>query len=200
VYLWSIRVALAFDPEFEVVAEARSGAQVLPLVTRERPDVVLLDVRLPDLDGLACLARIREHFPHLTVVMLSAVDDQATIEQAMATGADGYVLKTIDPGELAAALRRARAGTLPDACGARYEDSVGERAREFGLTKKELEILSAVASGRTNKEIARRLWVTEQTVKFLLTNIYRKLGVHSRTEAARWAYEHGCAGTEPARA
>jgi DNA-binding NarL/FixJ family response regulator len=175
---------------FEVVGEASNGAQVLPLVRRLRPDLVLLDMRMPQMDGLTCLTKIRKDFPNVKVAMLSVSQDPELIQAALKRGASAYIVKTVDPDDLAAALRQAMNGTVFTTVG--VSEDPGERAaKDAGLTERELVIVRAVARGLSNEAIAKELWVAEQTVKFHLTNIYRKLGVSNRTEAARYAFEQG---------
>ena len=175
---------------FTVVGEASNGAQVLPLVRRLKPDLVLLDMRMPQMDGLTCLTKIRKEFPEMKVAMLSVSQEPSLIQSALKRGASAYIVKTVDPDDLAAALRQAVDGTVFTTAG--VSDDPGERAaKEAGLTERELVIVRAVARGLSNEAIAKELWVAEQTVKFHLTNIYRKLEVSNRTEAARYAFEQG---------
>jgi len=184
-----IRRALDSDGEFEIVGETQSGTQVLPLVARTSPDLVLLDVRMPQMDGLACLDEIRRRHPDVKVVMLSASASSDLIETALRRGASAYVVKTVDPGDLPATLRQALEGNIHTAVG--VQDSEKSSAKALGLTGREVTILGALACGLSNDEIAKEFWVAPQTVKFHLTNIYRKLGVKNRTEATRLAYQHG---------
>jgi DNA-binding NarL/FixJ family response regulator len=178
------------DEGFEIVGEAHTGPEVLTLVGRLHPDVLLLDMRMPGLDGLACLDRVRTQHPDVKVVVLSMFSDTEHVQAAFQRGACGYILKTIDCSDLASAIRQAVAGTAYHALG--LPALVGHPGAESaGLTERELVIVKAVASGLSNRAIAKELWVTEQTVKFHLTNVYRKLGVANRTEAARWAFTHG---------
>jgi DNA-binding NarL/FixJ family response regulator len=186
--LTGVRRALEDAEGFEVVAEAKTGSQVLPLIGREKPDVVLLDIRMPQMDGLACLDLIRKRHPEVRVVVLSAYVDRERIEAALRRGASAYVVKGINPLDLASVLRQAVEGTVFSVLGGTDAGAVAEQA---GLTKREIDMLKALARGLSNHAIGKEMWVTEQTVKFHLRNIYRKLGVTSRTEAARYAYEHG---------
>ena len=201
--LEAIKTALEPADDIEIVGEAMSGSQVLPLIAKTDPDLVVLDVRMPEMDGLACLDRIRQRYPRVRVVMLSAADDRQLIEAALNRGASAFVLKHIDPRDLASALRQACDGSVYRTLGEPPETD-GAAAREAGLTAGELRILTALAAGRSNKEIAKELWLSDQTVKFHLRNIYRKLGVANRTEASRFAYQHGLVanpvfdGSEPA--
>jgi DNA-binding NarL/FixJ family response regulator len=175
---------------FEVVGEAVNGVQVLPLVRRLKPELVLLDLRMPQMDGLTCLAKIRKEFPDVKVAILSVSQEPELIQTALKRGASAYIVKSIDPDDLAAALRQAIDGNVFTTAG--VTEDPGERAaRDAGLTERELVIVRAVARGLSNEAIAKELWVAEQTVKFHLTNIYRKLGVSNRTEAARYAFEQG---------
>jgi DNA-binding NarL/FixJ family response regulator len=175
---------------FEVVGEAVNGVQVLPLVRRLKPDLVLLDLRMPQMDGIACLTKIRKEFPDMKVAILSVSQDPEVIQTALKRGANAYIVKSIDPDDLPAALRQALDGNVFTTAG--LTEDPGERAaKDAGLTERELGIVRAVARGLSNEAISKELWVAEQTVKFHLTNIYRKLGVSNRTEAARYAFEQG---------
>ncbi len=185
-----IRRALETDGGFEIVGETVDGTDVLPLVSETKPDLVLLDVRMPHMDGLACLDEIHKRFPQVRVVMLSASTSVELIETALRRGATAYIAKSVDPVDLPSTLRQAIEGNVFSgaAIGSVPEP---DSARAAGLTERETSILRAVARGLSNDEIAKELWVTQQTVKFHLTNIYRKLGVKNRTEAARLAYQQG---------
>ena len=188
--LEGLRSALSAAKDIKVVGEAKEGSQVPPMVGELRPDVVLLDIRLPKLDGLACLERLRKQYPDVKVVMLSVCSDSENIEAALKKGACGYIVKTINPRDLPAALRQIVHGTMFHVLGEPERNELRE-AQEAGLTTREIAILGGVARGLSNRALGRELWVTEQTVKFHLTNIYRKLQVANRTEAARAAYQLG---------
>jgi DNA-binding NarL/FixJ family response regulator len=183
-----IKRSLAEADDFDVVGEATSGSQVLPLVARTNPDLVLLDLRMPGADGLTCLSRIKKQHPSVKVVVLSVSTDENVIQTALKRGASAYIIKSINPIDLPSALRQAMEGTVYSAIGMPDRDNP---ARAAGLTERETAILTALARGLSNEAIGKELWVAEQTVKFHLTNIYRKLGVSNRTEAARLAYQHG---------
>jgi DNA-binding NarL/FixJ family response regulator len=185
-----IRRALEPAEDIEIVAEASTGSQVLPLVRRTSPDVVLLDMRMPEMDGLVCLDLIKKECPKVKVIVLSVFADAEHIEIAFKHGASGYIVKSINPLDLPSAIRQAIDGTVFHAIGIPERDSAGG-GKGIGLTEREIEILKAVARGLSNQAIGKELWVTEQTVKFHLTNIYRKLRLANRTEAARYAYQHG---------
>ena len=191
--LEAIKTALEQADGIEVVGEAISGSQVLPLVAQTEPDLVVLDVRMPEMDGLTCLDRIRQRYPRVKVVMLSATDDGQLIETALNRGASAFILKHIDPRDLASALRQACDGSVFRTLGEATADD-GAAAKDAGLTSSEVRVLKAMAVGQSNKEIAKELWLSEQTVKFHLRNIYRKLDVANRTEASRFAYQHRLIG------
>jgi two-component system, NarL family, nitrate/nitrite response regulator NarL len=190
VVLDGVRRALEVDGGFDIVAETQNGTEVLPLIGQLHPDVVLLDISMPRIDGLTCLDRIRTLHPEVKVVMCSMSSDPEEIEDAFRRGASGYIVKNVNPRDLPSAVRQAVEGTAFHALGlpAISDESIG---RTTGLTPRELEVMKAVARGLSNKAIAKEFWITEQTVKFHLGNIFRKLGVTNRTEAARWALNKG---------
>ena len=193
--LAGIRRALAASDAVDVVGEVSVGSQVLPAINQTSPDVVLLDVRMPEVDGLTCLDRIRKQYPDVKVVMLSAAADADTVEEARTRGASAYAVKTITPLDLPAIVNDVLAGE-PFTVHGMPERPESPAAVE-GLSERELAVLRALARGLSNKEIGRELWVTEQTVKFHLRNIYRKLELANRTEAARYAYRHGLVDAPP---
>lgn len=189
--LAGVKHALEEDDGFEVVAETQIGSQVLPLVSQTKPDLALLDMRMPEMDGLTCLDRIREQHPKVKVVILSVSTDPKLIQSILNRGASAYIVKSVNLQDLPSALRQALEGTVYSAVGLPEKAVEDEAAKAIGLTERETTILKALARGLSNEAIGKELWVAEQTVKFHLTNIYRKLEVSNRTEAARYAYEHG---------
>ena len=191
--LAAVRNALAQAGGFEIVREVSVGSHVIPAVGETRPDVVLLDIRMPELDGLTCLERLNKQYPDVAVVVLSSYSDPEQIERARRSGAAGYVVKTVEPVDLASVIRAAVAGSEFSVWGLAEREPVAPE--QTVLSERESAVLAAVASGLSNREIGRQLWISEQTVKFHLRNIYRKLGLSSRTEAARYAYRTGLAGT-----
>lgn len=184
----------------EVVAKATSSSAALALVEELNPDLLITGIKMADgeIDGLTLLRKARERDPGLRAIVLSMYDDSQHVEAAFAAGAAAYVLKTAHPDDLTSAIRQAfdhsifLAGARPAVtpAPAPIDDSPG-------LTRRELEILQLVAEGHSNAELARMLWVTEQTVKFHLSNIYRKLNVANRTEASRWAQLRGLLANAP---
>jgi len=187
--LAAVRMSLSDAPDIEIVGEATSGQEVLPLVGRTSPDIVLLDLRMPGMDGLRCLELLHERHPSVKAIMFSGSDDSAAADAAFARGAVAFVQKTIDPADLAAIIRQAVAGNVLFATG--NVASTAPVESPWDLTPREIEVLRALAGGQSNKQMAREFWLSEQTIKYHLTNVYRKLGVSSRTEAVRQAYENG---------
>ena len=186
----AVRIALADRADLEIVGVAESGSQVLPVVQQVQPDLVVLDLRMPGMDGLTCIRLLRERFPEVKIAVLSGLDASDTVDEAMRLGASAFISKRVDPAELPDALMAAMADEPVRALIGRGEETHGAAVRDAGLTERELEILRALGEGRSNRDIAKKLWLAEQTVKFHLTNIYRKLNVSSRTEAVHWAYQH----------
>lgn len=190
--LAGVRQVLEGDPNLEIVGEAHSGSEAMSLIARLEPDIVLLDMRMPGLDGLGCLTRIRSRYPAIKVIVFSVLTDLDQIQAAFTRGACGFVIKSIDPIDLASAIRQAVSGTAYHALGlpALNDDSM---ARAAGLSERELTVMKAVARGLSNEAIGNELWVTKQTIKFHLTSIYRKLDVRNRTELVGWLFAHGLA-------
>jgi DNA-binding NarL/FixJ family response regulator len=187
-------VKVVFDETDDVVlaGAVSNGHELLPLLRHVEADFVLLDVQLPGLDGLACLEALGEHHPNLKVAMLSAVEDVQVIESAFRRGAHGYIFKSVNPFDLPAAIRQiVDQSVIHRPLAAR--DGAARGPRTDGLSEKEVAVLAELCDGHTNKQIATQLWLSEQTVKFHLRNIYRKLGIKSRTEALRYAYENDLA-------
>jgi DNA-binding NarL/FixJ family response regulator len=186
--LEAVKDSLSQAQGMKVIAEASSGRQALGLVARANPDVALIDMHMPGaVDGLTCAERIRRNFPEVHVVILSAFADEAAVRVAFRRGAHAFISKAVDPRDIASALRMTVQGTAFHAPLDIDEQNGAETVE--GLTQRELGVLKAVAAGLSNKAISEQLWVTEHTVKFHLTNVFRKLGVTNRTEAARWAHE-----------
>jgi DNA-binding NarL/FixJ family response regulator len=185
-----IRRALEADGGFEIVGETMNGSEVLSIVSRTRPDLVVLDVRMPQVDGLTCLDEIVRRYPDIKVVMLSASTSPDLIQSALRRGASAYLAKSVNPSDLPSTLRQVLDGnvwSMKDV----VANEQGAGANALGLTERERAILRALAQGSSNAEIAKELWVTQQTVKFHLTNIYRKLGAKNRTQATRIAQQQG---------
>jgi DNA-binding NarL/FixJ family response regulator len=187
--LEAVKEALRGAHAVKVVAEASSGREALALASRTRPDVALLDMHMPgSVDGLTCAERIKRKLPEIRVVVISAFNDDASVRMAFRRGADAFISKAVDPCDIGPALRAAAQRTIFHAP---VDGLTCNGKNAEGLTERELSVLKAVAAGLPNKTISRRLWVTEHTVKFHLTNIFRKTDTTNRTEASRWAHQHG---------
>ena len=185
----AVQAMLEDDGDFDVVAVAESARQLLAQVAQKAPDVVVLDVAMPGTDGFACLRAIREKHPRVKVVMLSGHDEPRIAQRALRLGASAYVRKQVDPRDLASVLRQAVEETVASQPEALQENAEADDAAAH-LTVSELAVLRALARGLVNKQIAADLQIAPQTVKFHLTNVYRKLGVANRTEAIRFAFQH----------
>jgi len=189
--LTGIRQALQAAEDIEVAGFTQSGDEVLALVAALSPDVMLLDNRMPGTDGMTCIRLIRDRHPETRIVMLSASEDPKHIDEALTAGASAYIGKRINPVDLASALRQVVSGVVYyRSAPAGVEDPAPADAAS-DLTVRERTLLEAVARGLSTKAISGELWISEKTVKFHLTNIYRKLGVHNRTGAVRYAFQHG---------
>jgi DNA-binding NarL/FixJ family response regulator len=175
--------------QVEVVGAATGGEEAVRLATAERPDVVLMDLEMPDLDGIEATRRIRAAAPGVNVVLLTAFSDRQRILDAIDAGAVGYLLKDVEADELVRGLEAAARGESPLSPKAAQAlvTARSERGDEPQLTPREDEVLSLVAEGLPNKLIARRLEISEKTVKAHLTSIFQRIGVTDRTQAALWA-------------
>jgi DNA-binding NarL/FixJ family response regulator len=175
--------------QVEVVGAATGGEEAVRLATAERPDVVLMDLEMPDLDGIEATRRIRAAAPDVNVVLLTAFSDRQRILDAIDAGAVGYLLKDVEPDELVRGLEAAARGESPLSPKAAHAlvTARGERGDQPQLTPREDEVLSLLAEGLPNKLIAQRLEISEKTVKAHLTSIFQRIGVTDRTQAALWA-------------
>jgi DNA-binding NarL/FixJ family response regulator len=189
----AIRLALGPERDIEIVGEAERGDEVLARVRESRPHLLLLDIKMPGLDGLEVLDRVRTEHPNLKIAMLSAIDEPQVAEQALHRGAVAYLGKRIDPAALASTIRQIMDGQISMETFGLARKTIAGSGPDPGLSPREVEILKRVAAGRSNREIAQELWLSEHTVKYHLTNVYRKLGVSGRTDAARYAFEHAIA-------
>lgn len=180
--------------DIEVVGEARSGSELIQLVECRCPDLVLMDLKMPGVPGgVETIQRIRRHWPAIKTVVLSACDDRFTIDAALQAGASAYVLKSAHAVDIASVLRQTSVGAVFDAPTLKPARSIDGAPGARALTERERSILSAVASGMTTRAISQELWISEHTIKFHLTNIYRKLGVANRAAAIRCALDNGIA-------
>jgi DNA-binding NarL/FixJ family response regulator len=187
-----LRGMLAGESDLEVSGEATTGMEAVDLVERLHPDVVLMDLRMPEMDGVTAISEIKALQPEVHVLVLTTYDTDADILRAIEAGATGYLLKDAPREELFRAIRAAARGeaVLAPGVAARLMDRMRAPAEE-ALTTREIEVLSLVARGASNKEIARQLHISEATVKTHLVHIYGKLGVADRTAAATTALQRG---------
>lgn len=180
------------DPEIEVVADADNGLTAIAAVEAERPDVILMDLSMPGMDGVEATAYLTTHVEGSKVVVLTSFADRERVQEAVAAGAIGYLLKDCEPAELLAAVRSAAAGHVPidpRVAGALLPSGPSMTA-EVVISPRETEVLRLVAQGMANKQVARALGITERTVKAHLSRVYREIGVLDRTSAALWARDH----------
>ncbi|QIW17971.1 response regulator [Bacillus thuringiensis] len=183
--------------EFEIVGEAENGEEALTFIQTERPDVVLMDLSMPKMDGIEATKRIKQYDETIKILILSSFSEQDYVLPALEAGADGYQLKEVQPEQLVAsiiAVHEGNANFHPKVTPALFGLSAVKKEKEnpFSmLTKREQEVLREIAKGRSNKEIAAELHITEQTVKTHVSNVLAKLEVDDRTQAALYAVKHG---------
>ncbi len=197
-----LRTLLELEEDFEIVGEAENGQQALDLYERLQPDVVMMDIRMPLMDGVEATRHLHEQWPEAQVIILTTFDDDEYVFEGLRAGAQGYLLKAVSSAELADAIRTVAAG------GALIDPSVTRKVvAEFArmapstrppqqelvesLSDRELDVLRLLAEGFTNKEIAQRLFLAEGTVKNYVTSILGKIGARDRTQAALRARELG---------
>jgi DNA-binding NarL/FixJ family response regulator len=192
-----LRGMVAGEPDLEVVGEAATGVEALALVPRVRPDVALVDLRMPELDGVATIRALRERHPEVRVLVLTTFDSDRDVVSAIEAGATGYLLKDTPRAELFRAIRAAARGeaVLAPAAVSRLVGQLRQPATP-ALTARELQVLELVARGASNREAAARLHVSEATVKTHLVHAFGKLGVSDRTAAVTVALERGLLGRD----
>jgi DNA-binding NarL/FixJ family response regulator len=189
---------LSGEPDFEVVGEAQNGKEAVTFVGELNPDVVLMDLRMPEMDGVTAIQHIKSNYPDVHILVLTTYESDADILRAIETGATGYLLKDTPREELFGAIRMVAQGQSPLAPGvaARLMQRV-RNPEEEGLSTREIEVLELVAHGTSNKEIAKQLWVSETTVKSHMLHIFDKLSVTDRTAAVTEALKRGIIRLEP---
>ena len=177
------------QPDMEVVAQASSGREAIQLFREQRPDVTLMDLRMPDMNGIDTLSAILGEFPDARVVMLTTFEGDVEIQRSLAAGARGYVLKNMPPRELAEIVRQVHGGKkrIPQEIAAQLAEHIADER----LTEREIDVLNHVAGGNRNREIAERLFISEETVKVHVKHIMEKLGASDRTAAVAIAVRRG---------
>jgi DNA-binding NarL/FixJ family response regulator len=191
-----LRTFLEVQPDIEVVGEAGDGDEGVLRAQELTPDVILMDVKMPGTDGIAALRRLREEGSKARVLVVTSFTEKRTVVPALRAGAAGYVYKDVDPDALAGAIRSVHAGHVllqPEVADAllSQEEAGSGTGRGTTLTEREREVLTLIADGRSNREIARALVLSEKTVKTHVSNILMKLDLSDRTQAALWAVRHG---------
>ncbi|MDQ3637832.1 MAG: response regulator transcription factor, partial [Actinomycetota bacterium] len=189
---------ISAEPGFEVIGEAENGKEAIALTGELKPDVVLMDLRMPEMDGVTAIGHIKADYPDVNILVLTTYESDADILRAIETGATGYLLKDTPRKELFGAIRMVAEGKSP------LDPGVATRlmqrmrgSEEEGLSTREIEVLELVARGTSNKEIAKQLWVSETTVKSHMLHIFDKLGVTDRTAAVTAALKRGIIRLEP---
>ena len=204
-----VRAIVQSDPEIEVVAEAADGREAVELVLSHRPDVALLDIRMPRMDGLAATAEIRKVSPETKIVILTTFGEDSYVSQALGDGASGFLLKAGDPRDLIAGVHAVADGgaylspqvarqVIAQFGGGRAAKEAAAAERLSELTDRERDVLALVGAGLSNADIAERLFLVEGTVKSYVSAILSRLGMKNRVQAAILAYEAGLVdGTTP---
>jgi len=172
-----------------LVAQATSGKEAIQQFREHRPDVTLMDLRLPDMSGIDTMIAIRAEFPEARIIMLTTFEGDVEIQRALEAGARGYMLKSMSPKDLVAVIRQVHAGKkrIPSEIAARLADHLGEE----DLTPREMDVLRHVAEGNRNRDIAEKLFISEETVKVHIKHIMEKLGASDRTQAVAIALRRG---------
>jgi DNA-binding NarL/FixJ family response regulator len=188
-YREGIATVIKNQPDMLLVAEAASGAEALQRVHEQRPDVTLMDLRLPDSSGMEAMIAIRSHYPEARVILVSTFEGDVEIQSALEAGAWGHIVKTMHPREIVEAIRRVYSGKkyIPPA----VAGQLGGHFRNEGLTSSEVEVLARVAGGAGDRDISQHLFISEDTLKSHLKAILHKLGARDRTDALNIAARRG---------
>ena len=183
--------------EIDVVGEAGSGEEAIELVDKIKPDVILMDISMPGINGIQATKLIRDKHPDAKIVILTMLDQEGYVYEAIKAGATGYMLKSTSSDELVNAIQTVNEGKAllhPDATAQLLKEFVTlaqNKAKDYGLSNREMEVLQLLSEGKTNKEIAKALWISEQTVKTHVAHIFDKLGTSDRTETVARALRSG---------
>lgn len=184
-----IATIMSHQPDMVLVAQAASGKEAIQQYREHRPDVTLMDLRLPDISGIDALIAIRSEFPEARIIMLTTFEGDVEIQRALEAGAKGYLLKNMPPSELVQVIRHVHAGKkrLPPELAAQLAEHMSDES----LTAREVEVLKYVANGNRNRDIAQQLFISEETVKVHVKHIMEKLGAKDRTQAIAIAVRRG---------
>lgn len=201
----SLSIVLGLEPDFAVVGLAENGRLAVELCETETPDLFLMDINMPEMDGVEATRRIKERWPDVKVIILTTFQEVEYVLEALNSGAEGYILKAIDPKDLASGIRHVHRGeTLipqemakaifsqfaPSKAVAGTAPAVGKTV-DYGLSERELQVLSGLSDGLANRQIAEKLFISEGTARNYISSIYSKMDVHNRTAAAKKAKEEG---------
>jgi DNA-binding NarL/FixJ family response regulator len=199
----SLAIVLGGEVDFEIVDTAENGLEAIELTKQLAPDIVLMDIHMPQMNGVEATTQIKREFPAVKVIILTTFEELDQVREALAAGAEGYLLKAIHPKDLAAGIRLVHNGgtlitqEIAKRLISQWINPVGpvkevtSKKNNFGLTEREIEVLKELSTGATNREIARKLYLTEGTVKNYISNIYSKLEVTGRHKAVFKAKEEG---------
>ena len=184
-----IAAVITNEPDMVLVAQASTGREAVQLYQKHRPDVTLMDLRLPDMSGIDAMIAIRTGFPEARIIILTTFEGDVEMQRALEAGARGYLLKSMPPREIVAAIRQVHAGrkSIPAEVASQLAEHLGEET----LTAREIDVLSRVAGGNRNRDIAEQLVISEETVKVHMKHIMEKLGASDRTEAVAIALRRG---------
>ncbi len=184
-----IAAVIRSQPDMKLLGEASTGGQAVRLCLELRPDIVLMDLRLPDMSGIDALANIRMHLKEARIIILTTFDGDAEVQRALHAGARSYLLKSMPPNEILAAIRLVHAGkrVVPPEVAANLAEFMSEDA----LSAREIEVLQQVAEGKSNRDAGAKLFITEETVKIHMKHIMEKLGASDRTQAVAIAVKRG---------
>lgn len=198
--LESLHIVLSLEEDFEIVGLAKNGEEAIEGSKQFQPDIVLMDINMPVMDGVAATSRIKQQLPAIKIIMLTSYKEVDYVLTALSHGAEGYLLKAIRPKELAAGIRVVHTGgtLISQEVAAKLikniSPSAAPKSNEYGLSAREIEVLHKLASGLRNQDIAEALFLSEGTVKNYISSIYSKLDVKGRREATRKAKDSGMMG------
>ncbi len=197
-----LKSVLSLEKDFEVIGTAANGVEAIKMIAKTVPDLVLLDIRMPEMDGVTCIKNIRKLHPDMKVIMLTTFNDDEYIIEALANGASGYFLKDIEMETLIESIRDCAAGKtiIPHEVAIKLAEGLSRISSskkkdtdnsDLDLTERELELCTMMVQGFTNKQISMMIHITEGTVRNYISNIYNKIGISDRTQAVLFLREHG---------